>query len=133
MLAEIAVDNELVAVELDVDSDVTELFVLDSPVDSELTPVDSELAVVDVDVDSDVTLLFVLDRPVDSELTPVESELTPVDSELAVVDVEVDSELIPVEVEVDSEFTAWLVAKSCEPLTASVLVALTRPAATFVI
>ncbi|KVD84116.1 hypothetical protein WI88_16450 [Burkholderia ubonensis] len=33
---------------------------------------------------------------------------------------------------VDSELIAALVANSCEPLTASVLVALTRPAATFV-
>ncbi|KWA71688.1 hypothetical protein WL30_14120 [Burkholderia ubonensis] len=76
---------------------------------------DSELAVVEADVDSDATLLFVVDRPVDSELTPV------------------DSELMPVEVEVDRLLTAWLVANSCEPLTASVLVALTCPAATFVI
>ncbi|CAE6935872.1 hypothetical protein R70211_05388 [Paraburkholderia domus] len=34
---------------------------------------------------------------------------------------------------VDSVLTAWLVAYSSEPLTASVLVALIRPAATFVI
>ncbi|WP_247873571.1 hypothetical protein [Burkholderia sp. LS-044] len=111
MLAEIAVDNELVTVELDVDSDVTELFVLERPVDNELTPVDSELAVVDVEVDS---------------------ELTPVDNDamlLVTVETELDIDPIPV----DSEVTAWLVAKSCEPLTASVLVALTRPAATFVI
>ncbi|UVE67870.1 hypothetical protein ACJ51O_23080 [Burkholderia pyrrocinia] len=64
---------------------------------------------------SEVTVLFVVDSPVDSELTPV------------------DSELAVVEVDVDSEVTAWLVAKSCEPLIASVLVPLTRPAATFVI
>nr|WP_265334711.1 hypothetical protein [Burkholderia sp. BE17] len=64
---------------------------------------------------SELTVLFVVDRPVDSELTPV-------DSELAVVDVDVESEV-----------TAWFVASSCEPLIASVLVALTRPAATFVI
>ncbi|UVE67872.1 hypothetical protein ACJ51O_23065 [Burkholderia pyrrocinia] len=140
MLAEIAVDNELVAVELDVDSDVTELFVLDRPVDSELTPVDSELAVVDVEVDNDVMLLVTLDSPVDNELTPVDSELAVVDVDvdndvtvLLVLDRPVDSELMPVEVDVESEFTAWLVALSCEPLIASVLVASTRPAATFVI
>ncbi|VWB16839.1 chromosome segregation ATPase [Burkholderia latens] len=90
------------------DSDDTVLFVVDKPVDN-------ELAVVDVDVDSDVTLLLVVDRPVDSELTPV------------------DSELAVVEVDVDSELTARFVAFSCEPLIASVLVALIRPAATFVI
>ncbi|MFX1739728.1 hypothetical protein PXZ35_31345 [Paraburkholderia kururiensis] len=137
MLAEIAVDSELVAVELDVDSDVTELFVVERPVESELavvdveveselTPVESELAVVEVDVESEL-------MPVESELAvvdvEVESELTPVDSELTVLfvlDNPVDSELMPVEVEVESESTAWLVAKSCEPLMASVLVALTR-------
>nr|WP_275924783.1 hypothetical protein [Burkholderia sola] len=129
MLAEIAVDNELVAVELDVDSDVTELFVLDSPVDSELTPVDSELAVVDVDVDSEVMLLVIVDTELEIDPIPVDSDVTV----LLVLDKPVDSELMPVEVDVDSEFTAWSVAKSCEPLTASVLVALTRPAATFVI
>ncbi|WP_247873577.1 hypothetical protein [Burkholderia sp. LS-044] len=64
---------------------------------------------------SEVTVLFVVDSPVDSELTPV------------------DSELAVVEVDVDRDVTAWLVAKSCEPLIASVLVPLTRPAATFVI
>ncbi|UVE67875.1 hypothetical protein L2Y90_27565 [Burkholderia pyrrocinia] len=122
MLAEIAVDNELVTVELDVDSDVTELFVLDKPVDS-------ELAVVDVEVDNDAMLLVTLDRPVDNELTPVDSEVTL----LFVLDSPVDSEVMLVEVDVESEFTAWLVAKSCEPLIASVLVASTRPAATFVI
>ncbi|WP_247873576.1 hypothetical protein [Burkholderia sp. LS-044] len=133
MLAEIAVDSELVAVELDVDSDVTELFVLDRPVDS-------ELAVVDVEVDNDVMLLVTLDSPVDNELTPVDSELAVVDVDvdndvtlLFVLDSPVDSEVMLVEVDVESEFTAWLVALSCEPLIASVLVASTRPAATFVI
>nr|WP_275924786.1 hypothetical protein [Burkholderia sola] len=62
---------------------------------------------------SELTVLFVVDRPVDRELTPV------------------DNELAVVEVDVESEVTAWLVALSCEPLIASVLVALTRPAATF--
>ncbi|KVD63985.1 hypothetical protein WI88_08855 [Burkholderia ubonensis] len=69
---------------------------------------------VEVDVDSEPTVLLVELRPVDSELTP-----------LCAV-------LMPVEVEVDSESIAVWVANSCEPLIASVLVALTRPAATFV-
>ncbi len=40
---------------------------------------------------------------------------------------------MPVEVEVDRLLIAVFVANSCEPLIASVLVAVTRPAATFVI
>ncbi|VWC46673.1 ATPase [Burkholderia arboris] len=80
---------------------------------------------VDVDVDKDVTVLSVVDRPVDNELT--------------LDDVEVDSDVIelvavlrPVDVDVDRLSIAVFVAYSCEPLIASVLVAITRPAATFV-
>ncbi len=102
------VDNEPMPVEVEVDSDVTVLFV-------EFKPVDRELIAVDVDVDSDDTLLFVSFRPVDSELMPVESDAT------------FDT------VDVDSALTAWFVAFSWLPLIASVLVAVTWPAATFVI
>ncbi|EDT40659.1 hypothetical protein BamMEX5DRAFT_3581 [Burkholderia ambifaria MEX-5] len=80
---------------------------------------------VDVDVDNDVTVLLVELRLVDSELMPVE--------------VDVDSDVIelvaldrPVDVEVDRLLIAVFVANNCEPLIASVLVADTRPAATFV-
>ncbi|KVF38099.1 hypothetical protein WJ09_03000 [Burkholderia vietnamiensis] len=86
---------------------------MERPVESELTPVDSELAVVDVEVDSDAI-------PLVSVLVPVDSDATV----LLVVDKPVDSELIPVEVEVDRLPTAWSVANSWLPLTASVLVAL---------
>jgi hypothetical protein len=103
------------ALDRPVDSEATLLFVVLKPVESELTPVDSELAVVEVDVDRLVTVLLLV--------------LKPVDSELMLVEVDVDSVLTPV----DSESSAELVALSCEPLIASVLVALIRPAATLVI
>ncbi len=116
-----------------VDSDATVLFV-------ELRPVDSELMPVDVDVDSDVRLLFVELRPVDSEPIAVDVD---VDSDATVLLVElrpVDSELMPVDsdemfdaVDVDSALTARFVASSWLPLIASVLVGEIRPAATFVI
>jgi len=80
---------------------------------------------VDVDVDSDAIELVALDSPVDIE---VDNEVTA----LFVVDKPVDNELMPVDVDVDKRLTAVLVANNCEPLTASVLVAETRPAATFV-
>ncbi len=105
------VDSEPMLVDVEVDSDVTLLLVVDRPVDSELTAVD-------VEVDSDETVLLVVDRPVDSELTEVDSDATL----LFVV-------LRPV----DSDATVLLVAYSWLPLTASVLVADTRPAATLVI
>ena len=72
------VDNELIPVEVDVES----------------TPilVDSELAVVEVEVDRLVSSLLVVLRPVDSETIPVDvdvdRESIPVDSELAVVEVD---------------------------------------------
>ncbi len=102
---------------------------MESPVDSELTalfvvlnPVDSEPTELDIDVDSDVTLLLVVLNPVDSELTALD------------VDVDNDATLLfVVDNPVDKLPTARLVAFNCEPLTASVLVALTRPAATLVI
>ncbi|CAG9244289.1 hypothetical protein BDI4_1540002 [Burkholderia diffusa] len=89
---------------MDVDSDATELSV-------ELRPVDSELIPVEVDVDSDATELSV--------------ELSPVDSDAI--------RLLDDDIVVDNESTAELVAKSCEPLIASVLVAEIWPAATLVI
>ena len=55
--------------------------------------------------------------------------LSPVDRLLIPVTVDVDNESTPV----DSESIAVFVAYSCEPLIASVLVAVTWPAATFVI
>ncbi len=80
-----------------------------------VTPVDSELMLVKVDVDSDATELLVELRPVDSEPMPVDSDET-----FATVDV-------------DKLLTAWFVALSWLPLTASVLVGEMRPAATLVI
>ncbi len=102
-----------------VDSEATLLFVVLRPVDRELRPaavdVDSALIAVEVEVDSDDTLLLV-------ELNPVDSELIPVDSDATFVAVDVDRLL-----------TAWFVAFNWLPLIASVLVADTWPAATFVI
>ncbi|WP_279607436.1 hypothetical protein, partial [Burkholderia cepacia] len=80
-------------VEVEVDNEVTELLV-------ELNPVDSEPIPVDVDVDNDVIALLADDSPVDNDDTPVDNELT------------LDA------VDVDSEFTAWFVASSCDPLIA---------------
>ncbi|WP_310722267.1 hypothetical protein, partial [Burkholderia pseudomultivorans] len=51
------VDNELMPVEVEVDSDVIELLADDRPVD--------------VEVDSEATVLLVELRPVDNELMPV--------------------------------------------------------------
>ncbi|KVZ48075.1 hypothetical protein WL16_04450 [Burkholderia ubonensis] len=101
-------------VDAEVDSEPTALLVELRPVDSELTPLCAVLMPVDAEVDSEPTALLVELRPVDSELTP-----------LCAV-------LMPVEVDVDSKLIAVLVANSCEPLIASVLAAVTRPAATFV-
>jgi len=138
-----AVDNDVVPLAMlfrPVESDDTWL----RPVDREEMPVDREAIPLDVEVDSELTLLFVVDKPVDKEPTfdvvldkPVDSELmllvlvdraveVEVDSEptlLLVVLRPVDSEPIPVEVEVDNEFS-WLT------LTASVFCV---PAATLMI
>ncbi|OJB55622.1 hypothetical protein BGV59_05395 [Burkholderia ubonensis] len=78
-----------------------------------------------VTVDSEATLLFVVDNPVDSDVMPVEVDVDSDAIELVAVD-------RPVEVEVDRLLIAVFVANSCEPLIASVLVAVTWPAATFV-
>nr|WP_254615235.1 hypothetical protein [Burkholderia pyrrocinia] len=63
-----------------------------------------------------MTLLFVDDKPVDSDPMPVEVD---VDSDVIEL-VALDS---PVDVEVDRLLIAVFVANSCEPLIASVLVA----------
>ncbi|VWB97941.1 ATPase [Burkholderia lata] len=98
-----------------VESDDNWLLMFVTPVDSEATvafverrPVDNDEKPADVDVDKDATVLLVLSRPVDSEL-------------------------MLFEVDVDRLLTAMLVEFSWLPLTASVLVAEMRPAATFVI
>ncbi|VVU48991.1 ATPase [Burkholderia anthina] len=96
---------------MEVDSDATLLSVVDNPVDNEPMPVD-------VDVDSDATLLSVVDSPVDSEPIPVEVEVDSDAIELVVLD-------RPVDVDVDRLSIAVFVANSCEPLIASVLVAVT--------
>ncbi|PCD62420.1 hypothetical protein CN645_06580, partial [Burkholderia sp. IDO3] len=98
------VDNDVMPVEVEVDKDVIELVALDRPVD--------------VDVDSDATLLSVDDSPVDSDVMPVEVEVDKDMIELVVLDK-------PVDVEVDRLSMAVFVANSCEPLIASVLVAVT--------
>ncbi|MDY7820631.1 hypothetical protein, partial [Burkholderia pseudomallei] len=71
-------DNELTPLcavlmpdEADVDSEVSELFVLLRPLDSDATL----LLVVDRPLDSEATLLLVVDRPVESEPIPVDVEV----------------------------------------------------------
>ncbi len=124
------VDNELIPVDVEVDSEAIELVALDKPVDvdddSDVTLLVVDDSPVDVDDDNDVTLLVVDDRPVDNELIPVDVEVDSDEIELVALDK-------PVDVDVDKLLIAVFVAYSCEPLTASVLVAVTRPAATFVI
>ncbi len=61
----------LIPVEADVERATTLLFVVDRPVDSEVTPDCAVLIPVDVEVERELTLLLVVDRPVDSELTPL--------------------------------------------------------------
>ncbi|CAK0305287.1 PEST motif-containing protein [Burkholderia pseudomallei] len=97
---------ELRPVEVDVDSEATVLFAVDSPVDNELTPLCAVLMPDEADVDSEVSELFVLLRPLDSEATL-----------LLVVDRPLESEPIPVEVEVDSEAirskSTWTAKRRC--------------------
>ena len=57
-------------VEVEVESEVTLLLVVDRPVDNELTPDWAVLIPVEAEADSDETLLFVVESPVESELTP---------------------------------------------------------------
>ena len=107
--------------DVDDESDVTELLV-------ELRPVDNELMPVEVEVESEPIELLADDNPVDvddeSDVTELLVELRPVDNELIPVEVEVDR-LVMLDVVVLATAKSWL------PLIASVLVALTRPAATF--
>ena len=119
-------------VDVEVDRLATLLFVVSRPVDRLVIPVD-------VEVDRLVRLLFVVLTPVDRELTPVDKLASRLIAVLSPVDVEVDNELTPVdklptavEVDVDNEFTAELVANSWLPLTASVEAAEIWPAATLV-
>ncbi len=128
---------ELVAldrpVDVDDDNDVTLLVVDDSPVDKDVIELVTLDRPVDVDDDNDVTLLVVDDRPVDvdddSDVTLLVVDDSPVDKDV----IELVALNRPVEVEVDKLLIAVFVAYSCEPLITSVLVAVTRPAATFVI
>ncbi|WP_208449759.1 hypothetical protein, partial [Burkholderia ambifaria] len=75
-------------VDVDDESDVTELLV-------ELRPVDSELMPVEVDVESEPIELLADESPVDvddeSDVTELLVELRPVDSELMPVEVDVES------------------------------------------
>ncbi|MGF6506401.1 hypothetical protein OKW26_002204 [Paraburkholderia sp. 32] len=125
-------------------SDDTLLFVVDKPVESEPMPLVTVDKPVDAEVESELrpvlaeverleipVLVEVLneERPVLNDDTPVDKELTPVESD----DTPVLRLEIPVDVLVESDSTAWFVASSCEPLTASVEFAFSWPAATFVI
>lgn len=187
MLAEIAVDSELVALDRPVDSDTIPLVTVESPVETDEETEPMPLVIVDrladvavlnddrpveadvlrdeipvlAEVDSD-------DRPVLSEETPVLSDETAVEADVLRLEIPVDAEVlsedrpvdrddtpvlsdeIPVLADVDSEDTpvlrletavdvdvdsvsiALFVAKSCDPLIASVLSCVTWPAATFV-
>ncbi|WP_272482054.1 hypothetical protein, partial [Burkholderia pseudomallei] len=62
-------------VEVDVDNEATVLLVVDSPVDSELTPLCAVLMPEEADVESEVSELLVLLRPVESEPMPVEVDV----------------------------------------------------------
>ena len=133
------VDRELTPVDKLASRLIAVLSPVDVEVDNELTPVDRLVIPVDVEVDRLVRLLFVVLTPVDRELTPVDKLASRLIAVLSPVDVEVDNELTPVdklptavEVDVDNEFTAELVANSWLPLTASVEAAEIWPAATLV-
>ena len=116
-------------VDVEVDNEARPLLVVLKPVESEPTPLCAVLIPVDVEVDNEATLLFVVLKPVDNEATPLCAVLIP-------VDVDVESELNPVDnelTELPTELTWLATAYNSLPLTASVLVAVIRPAATFVI
>ncbi|VWD05315.1 ATPase [Burkholderia contaminans] len=102
-------------VEVELDSEVTELFVELRPVDSEPIELLADDRPVEVELDSEVTELFVELRPVDSEPIELLADERP-------VDVEVDSEAIPVE-------RLVLLVLSCATVTASVRA---EPSATLV-
>ncbi|MBB5459962.1 hypothetical protein HDG33_003626 [Paraburkholderia sp. Cpub6] len=118
-------------------SDDTLLFVVDKPVESEPMPLVTVDKPVEVDALKELRPVLAeverLEIPVLAEVLneerPVLNDDTPVDKELTTV-LRLE---IPVEVLVESDSTAWFVASSCEPLTASVEFAFSCPAATFVI
>ncbi|VCO26100.1 chromosome segregation ATPase [Burkholderia pseudomallei] len=93
---------ELRPVEVDVDSEATVLFAVDSPVDNELTPLCAVLMPDEAEVDSEVSELFVLLRPLDSEATL-----------LLVVDSPLESEPMPVDVEVGRAQSTWTAKRRC--------------------
>ncbi|MET5013525.1 hypothetical protein AAHH80_41925, partial [Burkholderia pseudomallei] len=70
------------------------LLVVDSPVDSELTPLCAVLMPEEADVESEVSELFVLLRPVDSEATLLLVVLSPLEREV----IELVADERPVEV-----------------------------------
>lgn len=114
-----------------VDSDVIVLVVVDSPVLSELAAVDSDEVIVeseDTPVESDEVVVESDDTPVDSDDVAVESEDVAVESE----DTPVEMDDALVEAEVDNDVTVLFVVNNCDPLIASLLVAVTAPGATFV-
>jgi len=76
-------------VETEVDSDVTLLLVVLSPLDRDVTPLCAVMMPVEAEVDSEVTLLCALLIPVEAK---VETELRLLLAVLSPVDVEVDSE-----------------------------------------
>ncbi len=59
----------------DVESDPTELLVVERPVESELIPLCAVLIPLDAEVESEETLLLVVERPVESELIPLDAEV----------------------------------------------------------
>lgn len=134
---ETEVDSDEIPVLADVDNEPIALVTPEIPVLSDDTAVE-------VDVDRDATLLVTVDKPVEvdvlSDEMPVLSEPMPLVTVDSPVLVEVESDEMPVDrdetavlVDVDSVSIAVLVAYSCEPLIASVLSPVIRPAATLVI
>jgi pilus assembly protein FimV len=79
------VDSDVIPLDADVDSDVTRLFVVLTPVDSDVMPlevdVDSDVIALDADVESDVTCAFVAARPVDRELSWVVPSVVSVETD----------------------------------------------------
>ena len=59
----------LIPVEADVEREVTLLLVVDSPVETEATPLCAVLIPVEVEVERVVKLLLVVDRPVDRDVS----------------------------------------------------------------
>jgi hypothetical protein len=62
------VDSELMPDDAEVEREETLLFVVDRPVESEVTPLALELMPLEAEVESEPTLLFVVDRPDDAEV-----------------------------------------------------------------